>query len=1587
MDNLIVDRLQSARRDLLDIGTRNRLINTPRSSGRSTRLEIADELSEEVFRHLVAERKAMSFLPRPGGDDEHGEDASPHLFQPEEDEELDESGVAVRHADDKLQTHLKSESLQKKLLRLYYDAKTAEEEQGVNILYLAAGFLKWYESPASDRERFAPLILIPVELDRTSATSRFRIRWDEQELATNLSLQEKLRVEFGVELPDIPDVEDLSPADYFARVADAISALPRWEVCQNDIVLWFFSFSKFLMFRDLRPECWPDDRAIEKHGLVSAVLGTGFGHEPPICGDDDNIDGVLPPIDMVHVVDADSSQSVAVEEVRQGRNLVIQGPPGTGKSQTITNMIAAAVKSGRRVLFVAEKMAALEVVKRRLDNIGLGDMCLELHSHKANKREVLGQLARTLSLGQPKLNDVHRLAEELTAYRDKLNRHAVIMHSPLEPASLTPFRILGELVRLRAAGVRPTAFHLDDAPSWTAANHRDRANLLSDIVLHLHRIGNPTDNPWLGVGLESPPLPGDLDRLSQMLQSLIERIARVRLAIERLCRSLHLRAAETCAEVSRYLVVARKIVTAPPMDHEAFSSDVWDSRRADISSIVAQGTAYAGCRAKLDSLVSDVAWHTDVAAARRNLAAFGRSLFRVFNRRYREAQATLRGILATSPPKPLPERLEILDTLIRGQNAAKAIESAKVQKLAQSAFGGSWRGAESDWPALSAIVQWESECRVEKLPPVYRRIIGKIGNLDSVGVEIKVVEDELSPLIADVRQVFRQLSFRPMVRFETDDPESVSLKSIRDLLTEWLRDVDSITAWIAYRIRRKKLESEGMSELGMWIDKGEIAPDEILNQYRLAYFEDLMREVYRRFPEVAEFDGLSHEQVLSRFRQLDLDRIALARQEVAHAHFRGLPRRAESGEVGTVLYEINKKRRHMPVRKLLEEAGHAVQAIKPVFMMSPISIAQYLSPGILEFDLLLIDEASQVRPVDALGAMARCRQIVVVGDAKQLPPTNFFQKIASDDDDSDDDVGFQVKDLESILGLCESRMPDNERMLRWHYRSRHESLIAVSNHEFYDDRLYIVPSATNRTAALGLQFRYIANGVFDRGKSATNRVEAAEVADAVIAHATDTPDKSLGVGAFSVAQRDAIIDELEVRRREHPELESFFATGSAEPFFVKNLENIQGDERDAILISVGYAKDDAGFMAMNFGPVSRDGGERRLNVLATRAKEKCVVFSSITADGIDLNRAKTAGARALKTFLTYAKSGYLDIGIATDRNFDSPFEIEVAKAVESCGFTVERQVGVCGFFIDLAVVDPETPGRYLLGLECDGATYHSSRSARDRDRLRQDVLESRGSVIHRIWSSDWFHNPTEQLRKALAAIENAKAEWAKRDAGLREQAASPPAGQSTVVREEVADGVLNDTADVPSVEYVETSFTIETHGIEIHLLDTSVLSGIVERIVQTEAPIHRSEIARRTTTLWGLTRTGGRIVRAVEKAIQYGLRKQVLSAEGDFISLPGKDSSPVRNREGVQSNTLKRAEMLPPAEIRLALKTIIELRCGTSRSDAIVEAARLLGFRSTSSQLKSVIDAEVDRLVESEVVVERNEKLYVVARSESEQIA
>lgn len=1558
----IADVLEQSRRELLDLTTRNRLIHTPRRNHRISQIEIVGERSDEVFRRLVLEGQSMAFRPAPRSSAEPGEGKAA----------VADPALAADPCDNVLQTTLDEAALSRRLLKLFYDARTFEEEQGVGILYLALGFLTWYETPHEELPRHAPLVLIPVNLTRSSVRSQFRVAYRGDDLETNLSLQQRLAHDFGIDLPDLPDADDLVCRDYFARVREAVAASqPRWEVRDDDIVLGFFSFSRLLMYRDLDAAQWPGERSLTEHPLVVSLLGAGFAPQPEPFSEEEPLDPHLPPQRCLHVVDADSSQAAVIEEVRRGSSLVIQGPPGTGKSQTITNLIAAAVHEGKRVLFVAEKMAALEVVQRRLTEVGLGPLCLELHSHKANKREVLAELGRTLQLGRPSADDAAQVTGTLSECLTRLNGHAQRMHAPLGASGLSLYDVLGELVRLREQGVRPPPFALGQAADWTPAQRAERRSALESWVDQFQRIASPQTHPWRGVRA-SGLLPTDGQRLAGQAGTLAARFQRLAEAGTQLAEALGCAVPQTTREVVQLAEVARRLRKAPPLDRAAFADEVWDHQRRAIDELVAHGQRLARVRRELDGIVTHQAWETDVAAARRELAAWGWGWLRWLSGRYRRAMRTLQGILAGPLPSTLEERLAILDRLQEGQQVRRAVEAG--DELGRRAFGTLWRGTESDWAALEAICKWEQAGRQGGLPADFRQWMARWTGGDVVEAALRQVRTELAPLQQELKALIQTLDWDLPAVFSLADPYAVPLARWIAQLEVCQRCAGELVTWCAYHHSRQRVQELGLQEVLRAAEEGQLASTELLDQFDLAWCEALVRHAQAQFPELKLFDGAAHERLIEQFRQLDRQRQLLARQQVALAHWQRLPRLASDvGEVGLVRREIHKKRRHLPLRQLLKEAGRAVQQIKPVFLMSPLSVAQFLAPGAVEFDLLVIDEASQVRPVDALGAIARVRQMVVVGDDRQLPPTRFFSRLAADGDaEADEEASLRTGDLESILGLCVAAgLPS--RMLRWHYRSRHPSLIAVSNREFYEGRLLVVPSPQASGEPFGLRFHYLDQAVYDRGGTATNRLEAAAVAEAVLDFARRYPDQSLGVGTFSVAQRDAILDALEERRRQHPELEPFFAAGP-EPFFVKNLENIQGDERDVIFISVGYARDERGVLSMNFGPLTTEGGHRRLNVLITRARQRCEVFSAITADDIDLRRTDAWGVRALKAFLQFARNGQVEAAGVGSEEDQALLERQVAQAVRQMGYEVVSLGQESRFFLDMAVVDPQQPQRYLLGIQCDGAAYRAARWARDRDRLRQEILEQRGWRMHRLWSLDWFRQPQRELNRLAEAIQQARQASALAEAlshGATESSPRPfpvpdpqPPGNAADLSEgwAIHRHAVQDHPAIAAIPYAVTTLTLRAPR-PFPDLPTSEQVRIIRQIVQTEGPIHADEICQRAATLTGMQRAGSRVKESVGALLVQGQWQGWLVASDDFYSLPGQPSR-LRDRSEAPSSTLRSPAMVPPDELAAAIVAVVQTSVGATPDEIVREVARLLGVKQGPA-LREALDRQFTRLAQS----------------------
>ncbi len=1552
MQDTILARLESARKELLDLGLRNPLINykTPRSKG----LSIVQEKPEAVFERLVKSGRAMTFLAKP----EKSESPTELPFA-----EPDAAALQQAYTDTKLQTAETENALQHKLLNTYYAARTSIEEQGVNMLYISLGMLAWYEAESSNEQRLAPLILIPVALERSTARERFAVRYSEEEIGHNLSLQAKLKAEFGLQLPELPDAEEWSVTGYFNEVAKAIERFPRWKVMEDNIELGFFSFGKFMLYHDLDNSRWPSDDKPVAHPILQSLFQHGFREPQPAAGDDAFIDRDTTADSLYQVVDADSSQILAMLAVHEGRNMVIQGPPGTGKSQTITNLIANAIGQGQKVLFVAEKMAALEVVKRRLDNIGLGEACLELHSHKANKKELHHELKRVLDLGKPSLQKLQEEVAMLERLKEELNAYSMAVNSPVRASGLTPHQLYGKLLRIQeeTGEKRLPKLHIPDIENWSSERQREAEATAERIQARLKDIGTPSGLLFWGAGLRVL-LPHEEAALKELLLAVAPSVESLKETAAQAASHLAVPAPATREETLKLAAWLQAVAARPDLSDLDIQNKAWLVQKSTIQDVLSTGKNLATLKQEYGSVFLPEAWETPLLEIRRQLMEHGQKWYRFLMGDYKAANRSLQTILQGKLPKEGETKLQYVEAILTAQRLQATL--AEHESLLQALFGDRWQKGKSDWDTLQVAAGYltEMHSQIAKghypaalLPYLQRHEPASIAQQHHAQLL-----DALNRQGKAVQQLMEGLQMAEAVRFAGGSFQQLSFLNQLELLVQWKARFAELQQAIAWNNLADVANGSGLQFLTTAVIDWAEAAQHLRHALQKEWYEHLLVKAMADHPSLRSFERSSHEEIIRQFRQMDRLNLQYNRARAALKHWEGLPGMEGGGQVSVLKTEFNKKARHKPIRQLMQEAGHVVQAIKPVLMMSPLSIANFLAPGTMEFDLVIFDEASQVRPVEALGALLRGKQLVVVGDAKQLPPTSFFDTLNESVEEDEENV---TADLESILGMCDAQGAP-QKMLRWHYRSRHESLITVSNHEFYENRLVVFPSPGSRHR-MGLHFHHLPHTVYDRGLTRTNPLEAEALADAVMEHARKHPRLSLGVVAFSSAQREAIEDVLEDRRKASPETEEFFKPTREEPFFIKNLENVQGDERDVIFISIGYGRTKEGYVSMSFGPLNNEGGEKRLNVLITRARLRCEVFTNLKATDIDTSRSGRRGVVALKRFLHFAEHGQLDTTAETGRIGDSPFEEQVASSLRQLGYTVREQVGSQGFYLDLAIVDPEHPGRYLLGIECDGAAYHSARSARDRDRLRQQVLEGIGWRIHRIWSTDWFRAPDRELKRVVEAIEKAKgASYLDDD---REE-------DVLIERGITREAVTEEDAALP--EYKTAVLHPEIGSKELHQHTIGKLAGWIETIVRVESPVHFEEVARRMVEAAGISRMGSRIRSQLELAVRFAEGDGRVVKRGEFLWAPEMMEPSLRRRSGFPP-ALRKMRLIAPEERQLAIEKVVTDAVAIQPEAAVRQVAMLFGFQRLTEEMREDILEGIERAVKERKLVREGEVLRV----------
>ena len=1342
VDSQTYAQLGNLRGRLINIGNaHNPLVNFRPSKYRGLQVQGIDP--DHVFDHLVNQNKTLRFSPRREIESDHDPDEGPKRLRA-------------------FQTDLENDQLRTLLRRVANDARSEVLEKGFSSLHLALGFLKTYARDDSEIEHSAPLILIPVDLNPLRPQGTHSLHHNEADIGANIALHEKLRAEFGITLPNLD--ENVIPSTFFEDVEMAIARHDRWEVDDHGMYLGFFSFGTFMMYRDLIDENWPSNRKPHANESLRRIFVTGYRAEdelrldPDLTSDDSTDDDAhrewplgLEPV----VLDADSSQMKAIESVRKGGDLVIQGPPGTGKSQTITNIIADCVSRGLTVLFVAEKLAALEVVKRRLDEANCGHLALELHSYRSNKKAVIESLqidSPERGMGEQVDQKVYqRLASELDAHANAVRE--LILESGMTYQEIRADLEEWSAKRVSGAGV----VNVPGIQYMMTEELNEELNELKQLCEQHDRVARVDSDRFSDVR-QIDLDPTKFHEAIASFQEAAELCENVGTKSTDIAGQVNLQAPRTFSEVQLALDVAERAANGPPIDNVTIGDFRWEECRDAIVEVLSAGPEMIRLRSAMSTVIPDGSWNSDFSDSisvwmdKRN-----NPISRWFSRDFRSAHRELAVGFGERLMKDRALASQTFDQINAHRNLKQRFASAADR--IDGMFGCKWIGEESNFDELRSQVQWVWELRRDvnqNLMPEAVLNWQKTGSMleftvDQVG-QVRESILTLKRLVSDANDIFKTDMVKTKQPLD-DEPITSLTNRLRELGN---LQFDALQRMQTLRNLQTRFNSSRLQAFTRTVERLGNRFREIEPEVRCRWLEGLRDHAHFQHPNIANFDPTAYEQRRLWFAELDAALPNVARKNTNMVHQAFKPGFVPFGESDILRNELRKKTKHRPIRELIQKAGNAIQLRKPVFMMSPMSVAKFLAPDSVNFDVVVFDEASQVRPEHAIGAVLRGKQVVVVGDDKQLPPTNFFLKIADPDAEEDDATEESAtKGLESILDLMNAKGASSEQ-LRWHYRSRNEELIAFSNRKFYDHELITCPGSGSDLVATGLELKHLPDCLYIGGGTSVNPGEARAVAREVMKHAAESSELSLGVVAFSAKQRDQILDELETLRKVNPDHEDFFADNGAEPFFVKNLENVQGDERDVILISVGYGFTEDDKLPQRFGPINQNGGERRLNVLVTRAKLAMKVFSNFKAGDLTTSDNSPLGVKALKEFLAYA-AGEMEPPKESEHGPESRFEERVASVVRELGYEVETQLGQSGYRIDIAVRSRTNPGSYMLAIECDGASYHSHVSARDRDRIRQQVLEDRGWRIHRIWSTDWFSsNPEDRKAKLKDAIEDAE---------------------------------------------------------------------------------------------------------------------------------------------------------------------------------------------------------------------------------------
>lgn len=1548
-------------RKLLDLSLRNNLLNLHITRNMLQLVDIDISHLEDT----LSDGKSFSIMPNPNAEVLRRY----NLFS----QPLHQSSPLYQLANDELKhnrllTHYHQQDLDNILVYIYKNAKQAIEENGSSTLYLAVGLLKWFDRKTPEQPRYSPILLLPVEISRRSVNSKFTLKSREEEIMINITLVEFLRQEYELNLGTLEqlptDEKGVDVAKVMGILRRAIMQLKGWDV-EEQLVLGNFSFSKLILWKDIvvhQEELLKSDMV---RSLVDGKLHINENHAPYSATDFDNIQSqsvVLP-------IPTDVSQMEAVLAAQKGQSFILHGPPGTGKSQTITNIIADALYRGKKVLFVAAKKAALDVVHRRLEQIGLAPFTLELHSNKSKKSDVLAQLAKSIETAKlARTADFQQEAQRLDAAKKAISDYINVLHKKQQTGwslydSITALENYQEY-NFPKNFIPESVLQNLNAILWQQwTDWLPQFQSIASLIVH------PIENPLTALNLQQYS-PSVNDEITIQTQRLLSQLPDLQSKSESLAKVIHFPfsiQAKSEWELFVQVVIALQKLPDIPLEFIRYLADKenysiyeeW-SKAFNQYQIVLNSVLHNYNRNILDKDISaiEIQWKQaqqswflpkwlQTRKIKKQLSVFRNTPFNndsdveqlfSFNNQLQEVQRLLKQSRYVSVQQALinlfkEEQTDLSDI------SNKAVSVQRISNLTNS-----WeRNALAKWVQLlqENNLQYSDEIKQKNL---------------------SAIEDfiHLTSVFNDQIQSYKTLTGIHFQQKENWNTETIN--QLHNIQTH----LPHLKNWMNYVQLRKQGENLQLYWLINAYENMLCGIENLTDYFYYTVHASIAQRIISQYEALSLFNAGLFTSKIEQYKKIATDFHYLTIQELRVMLSAQLPNTTaealQSSEIGILQRAIKNKGRGLSIRKLFDQIPTLLPRITPCMLMSPISVAQYFDVNSKHFDILIFDEASQLPTCEAVSALARAKQSVIVGDPKQMPPTSFFSTIKLDEENMD------VEDLESILDDCLSLSVPSKYLLR-HYRSKHESLIAFSNVNYYENKLLTFPSSDDLNRKV--KYHQI-NGFYDKGKTRTNKFEADEIVQYIQSHYNNSQKRKLSVGVvtFSQTQQNLIEDKLQKLFMSDPKLEEY-ANESDEPLFVKNLENVQGDERDIILFSVCYAPDEEGKMSMNFGPLNRDGGWRRLNVAVTRARYEMHIFATLHADQIDLSRTSAEGVAGLRAFLHFAEKGHLsvrpeDVQEAINKQHLSS---SISKKLQEKGFDVRCNIGTSGFKVDIGIVHPGKPQQYILGIVIDGHYYYNAQTTNDREMVMPSVLRALGWNIHRIWTMDWFENSNKIINAIVEKVKHLQTQPEIKEEEIAEPLIKSSFEPIKSKSEEVATN-NNTSKQKPYVAAFLTSISSANSETIFEFQNRNTIKQQLQSLVGTEAPISKSLLYKKVLQAWNISRAGARLDKHLEGIIKE-MNVMVTTHHQPFYWNNNTTLDYYRSNDIEKRNM----EDIAPEEVIVALEEVVRNNLSIEEDELLRYLARTFGFAKVGKQIDTLLRYTIDTAVTKGVVIKENDRV------------